>query len=609
MPQAQITVNGTPGSNLDLPINTDVLLNNAGTGGELTYNWTILDQPPGAADGLTSTTVQDPTLTPRKENTYLIRLVVNQGLASEVSDQVVIVVQDLKTRTRIPAALEKDEAGATGWAKPNGVDTLLALAQRRAADPGVMVGEATASLAPGAVVRFPGVATLKSGLPGQETVPTVSPALAAESAEVDHVLGCVIGAVDGGTISSGTLVVVRLFGLVEGLDLGSPAVGDPVYVSDTGTIATTAGTALRRVGVVVANGAGATDAVYFTGFDASGGSTDCCAELGAFEPESYEPTDATPVGQLEGIDRKLGELGSGAVEATGVLEQATGNETGYKYALTVDKAAGNYTAMEVDVVETSAPGSENKILDLRTGGVSRVSAAPDGVLTVAGLVSPAALVRAGASGLRIADPTDPTKVTNWDVSAVGAGQTRTIAMPNANVDLAGLLHSGISGEIAALTEKTTLAGADKILLENSAAGDAKVYATLTSVAAFVGGGAQSPVIFDADVSDSFEISDSAITGGVHDRTFRLIGDYYYHCQLVIRAAAPGSVTFLEVVGYVYVSIVPGPSPVTTLTFGVPSGGFFSPSGEVLPGNGLPRGLGIVWGPSGSPQSVTIYGAD
>ena len=55
MTQALITVNAVAGSNTDLPINTLVQLNNTGNGGEITYAWSILDQPPGTADALSST--------------------------------------------------------------------------------------------------------------------------------------------------------------------------------------------------------------------------------------------------------------------------------------------------------------------------------------------------------------------------------------------------------------------------------------------------------------------------------------------------------------------------------------------------------------------------
>ena len=46
MPQAKILVNGIIGSNDDVTINTLVQLNNQNIGGESTYSWAILEQPP-----------------------------------------------------------------------------------------------------------------------------------------------------------------------------------------------------------------------------------------------------------------------------------------------------------------------------------------------------------------------------------------------------------------------------------------------------------------------------------------------------------------------------------------------------------------------------------
>lgn len=267
MPQALITVNGVPGSNLDVPINTLINLSNQNTGGETTYDWTILSQPPGAADSLSSTTIQSPTLTPTKEGTYLLRIVVNAA-TDNLSNQVVVSVRHLKTRTRVPAAFEEAEAGAQGWSDPNGADDVLRLAQERTTDPGVAVVAAGEVLAVGAVVRFAGTTIIKSGLPGEETLPSAFLAEAATATEVDGPLGYVVSSVDGGGIAIGTLINIRQFGIVDGIDLGSPAVGDRVYVSDTGTLSLAPGANERIVGEVIANGAGATDAIYFSGFNA-----------------------------------------------------------------------------------------------------------------------------------------------------------------------------------------------------------------------------------------------------------------------------------------------------------------------------------------------------
>lgn len=71
------------------------------------------------------------------------------------------------------------------------------------------------------------------------------------------------------------------------------------------------------------------------------------------------------------------------------LVAATGNEIGLDYALTVNKAtSGNYTGIKLNVTETAAPGSDDRLLDLQVGGTSKVIFGNgsahyiDGILTV-----------------------------------------------------------------------------------------------------------------------------------------------------------------------------------------------------------------------------------
>lgn len=250
MPQARIKINGVLGSNTDLPINTLVQLDNQNIGGESTYNWTILDQPPGTADTFSSPTLQNPTFTPKKEGTYLIELVVNQGLSDEQKNRVVVGILQLKTRERIPAAGETTEADtADGWALAN--NAMLRRMDLLFADPGILVGVAgAAGLVRGDVLRCTALATIKTGLPGQEQVPSFTKALATTLAQVDELLVVLESGVDGSTTpASGALIKVRYIGKFTGLS-GTPAVGDPVYVSDTGVLTLAAGTVRRQLGSV-----------------------------------------------------------------------------------------------------------------------------------------------------------------------------------------------------------------------------------------------------------------------------------------------------------------------------------------------------------------------
>lgn len=258
MPAADIEVNGVAGSDDDVPINVLVQLSNADVGGEVTYLWEISDQPEGAADVLSSTAIENPTFTPKKEGSYRLRLTVNDTLASEVSGTAVVAVRHLKTNERIPAATESTEVDAAkGW-KP-AVNRLLAIVDDVARDANIV-----ACVVPGAgfpttgdIVRFTGVSIIKIGLPGEERLLFVETALATTAANVTGPLGVVVGTPTGGAPSANGIVLVRKYGLVEVSEAGAPLVGDPVYVSDTAQPALVGGTVSRKVGKVVEVGGGA----------------------------------------------------------------------------------------------------------------------------------------------------------------------------------------------------------------------------------------------------------------------------------------------------------------------------------------------------------------
>lgn len=264
MPQAKISVNAVVGSNTDLPINQVVQLDNVNIGGELTYNWTILDQPPGTTDVLSSAVVQSPTFTPKKEGTYYIKLVVNLGLATEQEDRVVVGIRQVKTRERIPAAGETTESDASdGWA--TAMNSLLRRIDQLLSDPATMVGKNNSGgvLTKGQIVRCTSLPTIKTGLPGQEVVPGFVVSLATTLGQVDELLAIVEGAPDGSvSVSDQGIIKVRHFGVPRNADgtaqtfTGTPAVGDPVYLSDTGTIALVSGTIRRQLGSVASVGGG-----------------------------------------------------------------------------------------------------------------------------------------------------------------------------------------------------------------------------------------------------------------------------------------------------------------------------------------------------------------
>lgn len=269
MPQAIIEVNGVIGSNTDLPINTLVQLSNDDAGDETTYLWTILDQPPGPVDNLSATNIENPTFTPRKEGTYLIELVVDNALPSEVADRVVCSVRQLKTRARVPAAGEDEEADpADGWAIS--VNEQLRALDALRADPNIIVARVDGApvLSRGMVVRLNTGVAIKVGLPGQERIVGCIGATLSSLGLED--LGVVEGNVTGApTATTGDLVYVRIRGVMRdvGIAAGAPAVGGAVYLAAASAMSGTVGTLWRRLGLILSSsGAGIFD-VALAGLD------------------------------------------------------------------------------------------------------------------------------------------------------------------------------------------------------------------------------------------------------------------------------------------------------------------------------------------------------
>lgn len=268
MAQSLIEINGVAAANEDLPINTLVQLSNADTGGEITYLWEVVDQPPGTADTLSNANIENPTITPKKEGTYLFRLTVNQSTVTEKISTSVVGIRHLKSRRRQPAAKETTETSLlVGWARRlnEQLDTL----ERVNADPGIVVGQlGTPGVAVGKILRMEGQATLKTGLPGQEEIPVWVLTDALTAPHINTLIGVLLSGVDGGsTPGVGTLVRIRVFGLSEFTKAGVTAVGTAVFVNDTGDISLVAGTVSRRVGRVMSVSGGVNYRYSFSGLD------------------------------------------------------------------------------------------------------------------------------------------------------------------------------------------------------------------------------------------------------------------------------------------------------------------------------------------------------
>jgi hypothetical protein len=81
-------------------------------------------------------------------------------------------------------------------------------------------------------------------------------------------------------------------------------------------------------------------------------------------------TRMNAAGMLEFIRAGDGVPGSWLTLATELIS-AVGDETAFSASLTVNKAAGSYSAFKYNVAEVSAPGAANRLLDLQVGSVPK----------------------------------------------------------------------------------------------------------------------------------------------------------------------------------------------------------------------------------------------
>ncbi len=256
-PQALITINAISGSNTDLPIGVSVQLNNVNAGGEISYLWTMVSQPAGPPDVLSATTIQNPTFLPSKEGTYLISLVVNQSTMTEATDEVVAAIRFLKSRERAPGAGEEIEVGVAGWATAQ--NALNARVDSLVGDPGVLVGIAQSGMVRGNVMCVASVGTIKTGLPGEEELPTFTPVQAASTSDIDtldNTLFVLEGGVDGNpSPAGGDLIRCRFAGLFTG-NAGPGSINNLAYLGNGSGILGdgTTGNFPRLMGRVLTNG-------------------------------------------------------------------------------------------------------------------------------------------------------------------------------------------------------------------------------------------------------------------------------------------------------------------------------------------------------------------
>lgn len=271
--QAKIKIDGVIGSNDDLSIGSTVDLSNDNAGGETTYQWSLIAKPAGSTASLSSSTNATSSFVANAEGTYLIRLVVNAGLPTEATDQVIAAVRELQTGNRIPAAGETTENNVgsddTGWAH-EAVDQILQRVTRME-DAGFITAIANTTLTAGKLVRFVGDSVVGTDT-NARTVPLIDVASGATDAESQGIVGYLVGAVDEGLIAAGDVCRVQLSGLIKNVPVsGVLAQGAPVYLGAAGAFSLAAGSAYRRVVGTVAEvvTSGSVYHIAFAGYSSS----------------------------------------------------------------------------------------------------------------------------------------------------------------------------------------------------------------------------------------------------------------------------------------------------------------------------------------------------
>lgn len=504
MAQAEILINGVAASDDDLPINALVVLDNQNNGGETTFLWEIIDQPAGPPDTLASAVVQNTSFTPKKEGTYLLQLTVNGTFV----DRKIAAVRQLISRIRIPAAQEQVEDDATrGWAESG--NSLLQLLDLRASNPGAFVGVLDPAFVgtpfPGDVVRATSTQTIKAGLPGETQLVGWAPTNATVAANVDQDLGVIVGTVDSSIVppyAGGTLIVVRMFGLYQGL-VGSPLTGAPVYVSNVGLISDVPGTALRQIGNVTRSGGGTYDVFLDGSFNPSTplfggpplnvtkspGSGGVGPAASRFD-HKHDISTAAP-----------GSIAIGDVAAEGVATTIARSD--HKHALAAPAAPVNVTKAAAAAGVSTTPAREDHKHDVTTAaavgiavgdanaeGVSTSLSRADHVHAVPAPAAPVDVTKAAASAgvsTNVARADHKHDVTTATPVAIGTANAEGVATTLARSDH---VHKGsfLQTVFNQITVDTTTASA--------------VFVTLLSQAITIQAGSVLLVHFTTGVSNS-----------------------------------------------------------------------------------------------------------
>ena len=125
MATALVRIDGVAGSNTTLYPGQTVTFSNSNNTGVTTWKWELLDRPAASSASLTAAATPTTQLTLDKQGSYLVRLTVNEGLATADSNAVVAAIRQVRSRIRVPAAGETTEVDTNdGWAAARNRDLI-----------------------------------------------------------------------------------------------------------------------------------------------------------------------------------------------------------------------------------------------------------------------------------------------------------------------------------------------------------------------------------------------------------------------------------------------------------------------------------------------------
>jgi hypothetical protein len=314
MAAASILINGLAQPKLDCDVGDVLTLSNDNDTGVTTWLWQLLDRPPGSAATLATPTAATTTVTVDLEGSYLFSLTIN---TNEDTATGIASILFAMSGLRAPAAGETTEVdGSDGWAPAN--NQAIAMLDKSARSGSLLTCISAASISAGQPVRVVGISTLSTG----QIVPQINVANATSLANLPAV-GVALSTVVG----SGQQLNIRISGALTELTVNTSAMspGSPVYVSDAGALAMTAGTVSHIVGhtlnqnasgrVLIAPGVSFNTGTWIGGFEllSGGGSKIPSRECVAIDSSAAATTLNLPAAAVSvGLTIKIKKIDSSA---------------------------------------------------------------------------------------------------------------------------------------------------------------------------------------------------------------------------------------------------------------------------------------------------------